>query len=177
MSNLDSFSQISENEVPSSPTDEQSIRHPSVMVPNSKRSLLQKHTKTCYLMSTTLGKLHSMGLDSVSSTNVSSNFPSSGRNGCLGQKKKPKSQLPSNLLNSRLEIAREPGFFGLVGLSALLSEQIVQPGTIWLQLLATAAEHQSEVQPSGGVSDGSDLIADVRLCILAHLLVEIGVGK
>ena len=37
-------------------------------------------------------------------------------------KQEIEAQVPSNVLNSTLEIAGEPGFVGLVGLSALLPE-------------------------------------------------------
>ena len=96
-----------------------------------------------------------------------------------GNKKRKLESLPTPQIQglSRFEIAWEPGFVVLVWFSALLPKQIIQPGTVGLQLLVTAAIHQSEVQPSRGVSNSSDLITDVRPRVLAHLLVEVGVGK
>lgn len=98
----------------------------------------------------------------------------------LGNKKKQKrrSFLTSQTQGlRRLEIAREPGFVGFVRLSTLLPKHIIQPGTLGLQLLVTAAVHHSEVQPGCGVSNGSDLVTDVGPCVQAHLLVEVQVGE
>jgi len=95
----------------------------------------------------------------------------------LGYQKETKGRAPSNFLGSRLEIAREPGFVRLIRLSALIPEQVVQPCAVGLQLLATAAVHQREVQPSGSVSNSPDLVTDVRPRVLAHLPLEVGVGK
>ena len=95
----------------------------------------------------------------------------------MGYRKETKAQAPSNFLGSRLEIAREPGFVRLVRLSTLLPEQVIQPRAIGLQLLTAATVHQGEVQPSRSVSDSPDLVTDVRPCVLAHLPMEVGVGK
>jgi len=115
-----------------------------------------------------------MELHGTSSANTPTFQVACGTSGVIRINRTPS---PSNFINSTLEIAREPGFVGLVRLSALLPEQIVQPGTVGLQLLPTTAIHQSEVQPSCSISDGSDLIADVRPGVFTHLPLEAGVGK
>jgi len=58
-----------------------------------------------------------MELNGIGSTNTQTLQAASGTSGI-----EIEAQVPSNDLNSTLEIAREPGFVGLVWLSALLPE-------------------------------------------------------
>ena len=60
-----------------------------------------------------------MELNGIGSTDTQTLQAASGTS---GMKKEIEAQVPSNVLNSTLEIAGEPGFVGLVGLSALLPE-------------------------------------------------------
>jgi len=115
-----------------------------------------------------------MELHGITSTSTPTFHAASGTSRVISMNQAPG---PSSFLDSTLEIARESGFVWLVRLSTLLPEQIVQPGTVGLQLLATTAVHQSEVQPGCGISDGSDLVADVGPGVLAHLPLEADVGE
>ena len=88
-----------------------------------------------------------------------------------------RSRSSSPFLNSGFEVTRESGLVRLVGLSAFGPKQIVQPGTVGFQLLATAAVHHSEVHPGCGVSNSSDFVTNVCPRVLAHLLVEVLIGE
>lgn len=60
-------------------------------------------------------------------------------------------------------------------LASLSAEHVVDPSAVGLKL-DTSVKHDSEVEPSSGVTDSTDLIGHVLLSILAHAAVQLLVG-
>jgi hypothetical protein len=72
--------------------------------------------------------------------------------------------------------ARQPRLSRLVGLTTLRPQEVIEPSTLGLELDATRDVHDGEVHPRRGVADGTNLVRDVGLGVLAHVIVEIVVG-
>lgn len=70
---------------------------------------------------------------------------------------------------------RQSGFIVVVQFASLSTKHVVQPGTVRLDLLATAV-HDGQVQPGSSVTDSRDFVGDVSLGVLAHLSVETFIG-
>jgi hypothetical protein len=70
---------------------------------------------------------------------------------------------------------RQPRLFIKILLARLSTQHIVEPSAIRLELDATV-EHDSEVEPSSGVSDSGDFVRHVLLGVLAHASVETLIG-
>lgn len=92
--------------------------------------------------------------------------PSARVNGTLGRRRG---------LTSLEDLPWQARFALLVGLPAVLPHHIVDPLAVGLQFL-TAGKLGGQVHPGRRVTPSADLVRNARLCELAHVLVEEGIG-